>query len=90
MSEQETKPVFEYPCDFEIKAMGVASDDFDSLVAGIIRRYVGDLKEGAVSTRQSSGGKFTSVTVTFYAENEQQVKSIYQALGEQQEVKYVL
>lgn len=88
--DQATEPAFEYPCDFEIKAMGPASDDFDAIVAGIIRKYVDDLKEGAVTTRQSSGGKFTSVTVKFYADNAEQVKSIYQALGEQKEVKYVL
>ena len=88
MSEQET--LMEFPCDFAIKVMGPSSDDFDSVVVGIIRQYIDDIKEGAVTTKQSSGGKFTSVTVDFHVESRQQLDAIYQALSEHEQVKYIL
>ena len=90
MSEQETETLMEFPCDFAIKVMGPSSDDFDSVVVGIIRQYIDDIKEGAVTTKQSSGGKFTSVTIDFYVESRQQLDAIYQALSEHEQVKYIL
>jgi putative lipoic acid-binding regulatory protein len=90
MSENETEALMEFPCDFAIKAMGPTSDDFDSIVVGIIRQYVDDIKEGAVTTKQSSGGKFTSVTVDFHVKSKQQLDTIYKALIDHQQVKYIL
>ncbi len=90
MSEQKPEVSMAFPCDFAIKAMGPTSDDFDSIVVGIIRQYVDDIKEGAVTTKQSSGGKFTSVTVDFHAESKQQLDTIYKALIDHEQVKYIL
>lgn len=90
MSEQETEELMEFPCDFAIKAMGPTSDDFGLIVVAIIRQYVDDIKEGAVTTKQSSTGKFTSVTVDFYAESKEQLDTIYKALSDHKQVKYIL
>ena len=90
MSEQEKESLLVFPCEFGIKVMGPVSDDFDSLVVGIILKHVDNIKEGAVSSRESSGGKFVSVRVDFIATSKQQLNAIYQELGEQEQVKYVL
>ena len=90
MSEQKNEALMEFPCDFSIKAMGPTSADFDTIVVTIIRQFVVDIKEGAISSKQSSGGKFTSVTVDFYVESKQQLDSIYQALIAHEQVKYIL
>ncbi|PCJ32626.1 MAG: transcriptional regulator [Gammaproteobacteria bacterium] len=90
MSEQEADTLMEFPCDFAIKAMGPTSDDFDSIVVGIILQYVDSIKEGSVKTKQSSGGKFTSVSVDFHIESKQKLDEIYHALSEHQQVKYIL
>jgi putative lipoic acid-binding regulatory protein len=89
MAEQ-SESLIEFPCDFEIKAMGPTSDDFDAIVVDIIRRHVDDIKEGAVSSKQSSGGKFTSVTVKIYVTSKAQLDEIYQDLGAHEQIKYVL
>lgn len=88
MSEQET--LIEFPCDFAIKAMGPSDVELDTIVVEIIRQHVTDLKEGAVSSKQSSGGKFTSVTVTIQATSKKQLDNIYRQLSEHEHVKYVL
>lgn len=66
-----------FPCDYPIKALGRAAEDFDLLVVGIVRKHVPDLLEGAVTTRLSRGDRFVSVTVTVKAESKQQIDSIY-------------
>ena len=90
MSEQEKEAKIEFPCDYGIKAMGLTTDDFDAVVVGLVRQFVDDIKEGAVSSKQSSSGKFTSVTVDFKATSKQQLDNIYQALTDNQQVKYIL
>ena len=87
---EENETLIEFPCDFDIKAMGPSSDDFDAVVVDIVRRHVDDIKEGAVSSKQSSGGKFTSVTVKIYATSKSQLDAIYQDLSSHDQVKYVL
>lgn len=69
-----------FPCNFPIKAMGEAGDDFDSLVVGLIRKYSPDLTEGAVKTRLSRGGRYVSVTVTIRARSREQLDAIYMEL----------
>lgn len=90
MSEKQQETLLEFPCDFAIKAMGETSSDLDAVVVEIVRRHVGDLHEGAVSSRQSSGGKFTSITVTIRATSKPQLDAIYQELSSHDLIKYVL
>jgi len=82
----ENETLLQFPCRFPIKAMGRAEADFDALVVAIIKRYVPDLKEGAVQTRSSRGGKYLSVTVTIEATSKSQLDAIYQALFDNERV----
>jgi len=91
MSEQDQQEtLLEFPCDYAIKAMGETSEQLDMIVVEIVRRHVEDLAEGAVSTRQSSGGKFTSITVNIKATSKPQLDAIYQELTDHELIKYVL
>lgn len=69
-----------FPCVFPIKAMGHASDDFDAVIAGIVRRHALNLPEGAVKSRASAGGKYLAVTVTIEATSRAQLDAIYHDL----------
>jgi putative lipoic acid-binding regulatory protein len=90
MMVEQRETLIEYPCDFNIKAMGETSAEFDATVVSIIREHVEDIREGAVTTKQSSGGKFTSVTVNVYVTSQLQVDTIYRALSSHDLVKYIL
>lgn len=90
MSENEQETLLEFPCDFAIKAMGETSDEFDAIVVEIVRRHVEDLNEGAIASKMSSGGKYTSVTVTVRATSKAQLDAIYQDLSSHEHIKYVL
>jgi putative lipoic acid-binding regulatory protein len=87
---EQTETLLEFPCDFPIKAMGESHPDFDTLVVSIILRHIESIAEGAVKIRQSSGGKYTSVTVTVNVTSKVQLDSIYQDLSSHELIKYVL
>ena len=69
--------LLEFPCDFPIKVMGAATDEFRSLVLGIITRHFGTLAEGAIEERPSSGGKYLGITITVRAESKAQLDAVY-------------
>ena len=87
MSEET---LLEFPCQFPIKAMGLSSDTFDLTVIQIIRKHAPDIHEGAVKTRLSQGGKYTSVTVTIEASSKTQLDAIYQDLSNHDDVVMAL
>ncbi|MCJ7453026.1 MAG: DUF493 domain-containing protein [Steroidobacteraceae bacterium] len=69
--------LLEFPCDFPIKVMGAATDDFRSLVLGIITRHFGAPVEGSIEERPSGGGKYLGITVTVHAESKAQIDAAY-------------
>ena len=90
MREIDEETIMEFPCQFPIKAMGKAEDDFDILIVGIIRNHVSDLSENAVKSRLSKEGKFVSITVTVEAESKQQLDKIYYDLTNHEKVLWAL
>ena len=89
MSDDD-QTLFEFPCSFPIKVMGLAEDDFDALVAEIVIRHVGDINEGAVAIRPSKNGKYVSVTVTFEAQGKEQLDELYRELSAHERILMVL
>jgi uncharacterized protein len=85
----ETKALT-FPCDFPLKIMGLAEPDFDSLVVEIVLRHVGNVREGAISVRESRGGKYVSVTVTVQAESQDQLDGLYRELSAHERILMVL
>jgi len=79
-----------FPCEFPIKAMGRADNDFDALVIALIRKHSPDLSEGAVRSRHSKGGRYVSVTVTIQAESRKQLDNIYMDLTAEKRVLMAL
>jgi putative lipoic acid-binding regulatory protein len=70
--------------------MGYWAEDFDALVTQIVRRHVHDLGEGAVSSRESRGGRYLAVTVTIEAKSRDQLDAIYRDLTSETRVVMVL
>lgn len=87
---QPSESLFEFPCDFPLKVMGVAADDFDALVVAIVRKHVNDLCEGAITAKQSRKGKYVSITVTIQAQSQEQLDRIYTELSSHERILMVL
>jgi uncharacterized protein len=88
VSDEET--LLAFPCDFPIKVMGRAEPGFDSMVVELIRKHCPDLREGAVTSRPSKGGKWVSVTVVLQAQSKAQLDAIYLDLTAHEKVVMAL
>ena len=87
-SEEET--LFEFPCEFPIKAMGKTGAELEIAVLEIINRHVPDLCEGAIKMNASKGGKYTSITITIIAQSKSHLDGIYMELTSCEYVLYAL
>lgn len=72
--------LLEFPCQFPIKAMGKACDEFEVAVLKIFKKHVPDLAEDAIKQRPSGKGNYLAITVTITATSKQQLDAIYMDL----------
>lgn len=90
-TDDATETLIDFPCDFDIKVLGLAGEDFIALMLDVIRPHVSSaLDDDKLSHRNSSNGKYTSLTVTIWATSKVQLDDIYQALHAHERVKYLL
>jgi putative lipoic acid-binding regulatory protein len=82
--------LIDYPCDFPIKIMGVAQDDFARNMVEIVLRHAPDFASERVEMRASSGGAYLSVTCTIRAVSREQLDNLYRELSGHPAVKVVL
>ena len=71
---------FSFPCDYEIKAMGLDDGRFHELVIGIVRRHCDTVYEDSLRTRASRGGKYVSISIVIEAHSRAQLDAIYDDL----------
>jgi len=79
-----------FPCTFPIKAMGPADSAIEAVVIEIVHRHAPRLRENAVRSRRSRGGKWLSVTVEIEASSKAQLDAIYQELTDHELIVYAL
>lgn len=77
---EEGETLLEFPCEFPIKAMGLACDELEISVIEIINRHVNNLGEGAVTMKPSKNGKYTAITIIVTAHSKDQLDAIYMDL----------
>lgn len=88
MAEQDT--LLEFPCDFPLKIMGEARDDFAETMVAVVRQHVPDFDATRVEMRASSGGKYLSLTCIVTVTSKQQLDDLYRTLTAHPWVKVVL
>ena len=72
--------LFNFPCDYPLKVMGRHTDDFRSLVLGIVQKHAGSIDPAAIVERPSKDGTYLSLTVTFQADSKAQLDALYREL----------
>ncbi|MCB1722174.1 MAG: DUF493 domain-containing protein [Chromatiaceae bacterium] len=77
MTNDGDAPGFEFPCAYEIKAMGVDDGTFHEVVIEIVRRHCTDIREDGIRQRASRGGKYVSVSIVIEASSRAQLDAIY-------------
>ncbi len=86
----DNKPIMEFPCEFPIKAMGLASEALHIKILEIVQRHAPEVDEQALKSRPSSNGKYVSVTITINAQSRKQLDAIYQELTDCKQVLMAL
>jgi len=81
---------FQFPGDFEITAMGPAGSGLEETIPSLLEAADLMVLRETVSTRESTGGKFVSVRVTFRAQSREQYDVAHAVLREHPEVKWTL
>lgn len=79
-----------FPCEFPIKIMGHAGENFEADVVAIVRKHAPDLTEAAISSRPSGKGNYIAVTVNVYATSKEQLDTIYLELNAHESVVMTL
>lgn len=90
MSDNPADALFEFPCRFPVKVMGERHEELHAQVIEVVRVHAPDLDEVDVVVRESSSGKYLSLTVTVNAQNRAQLDAIYLSLTSHPLVKIVL
>lgn len=86
----ETESLLEFPCDFPIKVMGAARDDFAQAVIAVVRAHAPDFDADAAETRASGKGNYLAVTCIVRATSREQLDNLYSDLSSHPYVKIVL
>ncbi len=87
---KKRETLLEFPCEYDVKAIGYYNDNFDAIVTDIVSHHVNNIEECVVSIRRSTSGQFASVTINIYATSKSQLDAIYRELSGDEQVKYVL
>ncbi|MFM1896674.1 MAG: hypothetical protein RLZZ385_1748 [Pseudomonadota bacterium] len=83
-------PRIEFPCDYPIKVMGMASEAFAAEVVAVIERHAPGFDTENVTVRASAKGNYLAVTVVIQASGEAQLRRIFEDLKQSPAVKMVL
>jgi putative lipoic acid-binding regulatory protein len=88
---QAAPPLIQYPLDYTFKIMGLAADDFAEHARRLVARVEGvEAPPERVAVRASKHGKYHSVSVVATLRSEEQRRSVYQALHDDERVVYYL
>lgn len=82
--------LFEFPCRFPIKVMGEKHNAFAPTVLSVVRQHAPATAEADIEIRESSNGRYLSLTVTVTAHSREQLDDLYRELSGHTMVKVVL
>ena len=76
----------QFPCEYTFKIFGRRSDTFVERVREIISASLGAVPLDAVRVRESSQGRYLSVTVLMWVHTQAQLERVYADLRAEQQV----
>jgi putative lipoic acid-binding regulatory protein len=82
--------LFKFPCEFPLKVMGRQSEEFRSIVLGIVQKHTGPVDAARIEERPSKDGSYLSLTYTFEAQSREQLDGLYRELTSCEKVLVVL
>jgi putative lipoic acid-binding regulatory protein len=90
MKNNDQNSLIDFPCNFPIKVMGEAKGNFSKTIIKIIKEYDDNFTESAIEIKESSKGKYISLTCNIYVTSKKQLDAIYSKLSKLSITKFVL
>jgi uncharacterized protein len=81
---------FEFPTEYPLKVAGKNLPTLESTVITIVSKHVEDFDATTVTVRESKGGKYLAVSVSFTARSKNQLDSIYTELTGHADIVWAL
>ena len=78
--------LIDYPSRFPLKVFGKPSAEFEGTVVDLVRARIPQAEHIEISRRNSRGGKYQALTLTFTVYTQQQLEDIYRDLHECEQV----
>ena len=82
----ESASLEQFPCLYTFKIFGRRSDTFVERVRAIIAARLGVVPVDAVTVRESSQGRYVSVTIVIWVDDRQQLERVYTDLRAEERV----
>lgn len=79
-SAKSALALIDYPSRFPLKVFGKQTDDFEAIVLALVRSRCPQAEHIEVRRRNSKGGKYQALTLTFTVYSQQQLEEIYRDL----------
>ena len=86
----ECDGLFDFPCEFPLKIMGLADAALAQAVLEVVLRHAPDFDGATMAMRVSTGGRYVSLTCTINATSRAQLDGLYRELSSHPLVKIVL
>ena len=81
---------FQFPGVFEITAMGPAGAGLEERIPAVLEAIGVVVLRETVAARNSSGGKFVSIRLSFHAEDRGRYEAVHDALRAEPNIKWTL
>lgn len=73
-------PTISFPCDYPIKVVGDAAEDFTAMVCQVVLRHDAGFDASSIQVVESRNARFLSVRLTLRATGEVQLKALFEEL----------
>lgn len=86
MSKRADAKGFDFPCDYQVKAMGLDNGEFHDVVVEILGKHCEEIDHEKIVCKASRNGKYLSVSVTIEAKSREHLDAIYDELTAHEKV----
>ena len=84
------RPKIEFPCDYSIRVVGDAAEDFVAAIGEVIARHSPGFDSSAITLSDSRNGRFQSARAVIRATSEAQLNALFEELKATGRVHMVL
>ena len=83
-------PKIEFPCQYPIKVIGTAGDDFAEVICEVVERHAPSIDTTTIDVKDSKNGRFLSLRLVIIATGQDQLEALHRDLKATGRVHMVL